>query len=383
MKETQSKLKIAMLGHKRIPSREGGIEIVVEELATRMVKQGHDVTVYNRSGHHVAGKEYDTDVKKVKEYKGVRVRRVPTIERKGLAAISSSFFAAICATFGGYDVIHYHAEGPSVMVVIARLFRKRTVVTIHGLDWQRAKWGKGAVKYLKLGEKFAAKYADEVIVLSENVKQYFKDTYQREVLFIPNGITEPEHKPAETIEQKWKLKERGYVLYLGRIVPEKGIHYLIEAYKQSTTNCPLVIAGGSSDTDEYMKELKRLASGDERIIFTGFVQGQILEELYSNAYVYVLPSELEGMPLSLLEAMSYGNCCLVSDIPECTQVIGEYGVVFRCGDVASLKEKLDLLLADSDEVEKYRTKAKEYVLKNYNWEQIVEQTLEVYKKVKT
>ena len=377
----QRKMKIAMLGHKRIPSREGGIEIVVEELATRMVRYGHEVTVYNRSGHHVAGKEFDTNVKKVKEYRGVRVRRVPTIEMKGLAAITSSFFAAICATFGRYDVIHFHAEGPSVMVVIARLFRKRTVVTIHGLDWQRAKWGKGAVKYLKLGEKLAAKYADEVIVLSENVKQYFKDTYGRDVLFIPNGITGPEQKQPEVIAQKWKLEKRKYILFLGRIVPEKGIHYLIEAYKQTETECPLVIAGGSSDTDEYMTELRKLAGGDKRIIFTGFVQGQELEELYSNAYLYTLPSELEGMPLSLLEAMSYGNCCLVSDIPECSQVVGEYGVTFKCGDVTSLKEKLEFLLSCPEDTEKYRMSAKDYVLERYNWDRIVEQTVALYYKV--
>lgn len=373
------KLKIAMLGHKRIPSREGGIEIVVEELATGMVKKGHSVTVYNRSGHHVAGKEFDENAKKVKEYKGVRIRRVPTIEMKGLAAISSSFFAALRATFGGYDVIHFHAEGPSVMVIISRLFRKRVIVTIHGLDWQRAKWGKGAVKYLKLGEKFAAKYANEVIVLSENVKQYFKDTYNRDTIFIPNGINKPECKPVDVIGQKWNLKEREYILYLGRIVPEKGIHYLIEAYKQTDTDYPLVIAGGASDTKEYMEELKQLAGDDKRIIFTDFVKGQELAELYSNAYLYVLPSELEGMPLSLLEAMSYGNCCLTSDIPECTEVIGEHGVNFRCSDVDSLKEKLTVLLNNPEMTEGYRKAASDYILKKYNWETVVEQTLEVYK----
>ena len=289
-------------------------------------------------------------------------------------------FATVRALFGSFDCIHFHAEGPSVMVTIAHLFRKRTIVTIHGLDWQRAKWGKGAVKYLKLGEKFAAKYADEVIVLSENVKQYFKDTYGRDVLFIPNGITEPEQRQPEMITQKWKLKKRGYVLYLGRIVPEKGIHYLIEAYKQTGTELPLVIAGGSSDTDEYMGELKKLAEGDNRIIFTGFVQGQELEELYSNAYIYTLPSELEGMPLSLLEAMSYGNCCLVSDIPECSQVVGEYGVTFKCGDVTSLREKLALLLDRPEETERYRMSAKDYVLERYNWDRIVEETLALYYK---
>ena len=153
--EKDGKLNIAMLGHKRIPSREGGVEIVVEELATRMVSNGHKVTAYNRSGHHVSGKEFDTSKKKVKEYKGVRIKKVLTIEMKGLAALSSSFFAALKATFGRYDVIHFHAEGPSVMTIIAKLSRKKIIVTIHGLDWQRAKWGKGAVKYLKMGENLA------------------------------------------------------------------------------------------------------------------------------------------------------------------------------------------------------------------------------------
>ena len=379
MKETQSGLKIAMLGHKRIPSREGGIEIVVEALATRMVEHKHHVTVYNRGGHHVAGKEFDDATFNIKDYKGVCIRRVPTIDVKGLAAISSSFFAAISATFGGYDVIHFHAEGPSVMVVISRLFRKRTVVTIHGLDWQRAKWGKSGVAYLKFGEKMAAKYADEVIVLSENVGKYFKNTYNRDTVFIPNGIEKPEIKSANLIEKKWGLEGKKYILYLGRIVPEKGIHYLIEAYKQIATEYPLVIAGGASDTEGYMEQLRRLAGGDERIVFTGFVQGIELEELYSNAYVYVLPSELEGMPISLLEAMSYGNCCLVSDIPECAEVVGQQGVTFNCSDVVSLREKLELLLKEPELVERYCQSAQKYILEKYDWEKVVDQTLEVYK----
>ena len=379
MKDVQAALKIAMLGHKRIPSREGGIEIVVEELAIRMVERGHRVTVYNRDGHHVAGKEYDTYHKSLKEYKGVSIFKVPTIKIKGIAAISSSFIAALYATFGKYDIIHFHAEGPSVMVLIAHLFKKRTIVTIHGLDWQRAKWGKSGVKYLKLGEKVAAKYADEVIVLSENVQQYFKDTYNRDTLFIPNGIVKPQLRATDMIAQNWALKEKGYILYLGRLVPEKGIHYLIEAYKQIETTYPLVIAGGSSDTDKYMNQLKQLASGDERIIFTGFVQGQMLEELYSNAYIYVLPSEMEGMPLSLLEAMSYSNCCLVSNIPECAEVIGRHGFLFECSNVDSLKEKLSFLVNEPDLVEACRKNAQEYILEKYDWEQVVNQTLRVYK----
>lgn len=380
--EKDGKLNIAMLGHKRIPSREGGVEIVVEELATRMVSNGHKVTAYNRSGHHVSGKEFDTSKKKVKEYKGVRIKKVLTIEMKGLAALSSSFFAALKATFGRYDVIHFHAEGPSVMTIIAKLSRKKIIVTIHGLDWQRAKWGKGAVKYLKMGEKFAAKYADEVIVLSENVRKYFKEVYDRDTVFIPNGINEPDILPVERIKERWQLEGRQYILYLGRIVPEKGIHYLIEAYKQIHTDYPLVIAGGSSDTDEYFGELKKLSEDNKNIIFTDFVQGKELEELYSNAYVYVLPSDLEGMPLSLLEAMSYGNCCLVSDIPECAEVVEDKAFTFTHSNVESLKEKLDFILGNQELVAAYRQAAKDYILKKYDWDDVVLRTLALYEKKK-
>ncbi|MGN1115682.1 MAG: glycosyltransferase family 4 protein, partial [Candidatus Ornithomonoglobus sp.] len=168
------KLKIAMLGHKRIPSREGGVEIVVEELSTRMVSRGHSVTAYSRMGGHVSGKEYG--VTRLKEYKGVRLKKVLTVNKKGLAAMTSSFFAAVCAAFGRYDAVHFHAEGPCAMTWIPKLFGKRVIATIHGLDWQRAKWRGFATKYLKFGERMAVKCADEIIVLSKNVQQYFKDT---------------------------------------------------------------------------------------------------------------------------------------------------------------------------------------------------------------
>lgn len=207
------------------------------------------------------------------------------------------------------------------MCFLPKLFGIRTLVTIHGLDWQRSKWGGFASKYLKFGEKTAAKYADEIIVLSRSVQDYFKNEYGRDTVFIPNGVNAPEIRTASLITQKYKLEKDGYILYLGRIVPEKGIHYLIDAYSQIDTQMPLVIAGGSSHSQEYFEELKQKAQG-KNIIFTDFVQGRELEELYSNAYVYVLPSDLEGMPISLLEAMSYGNCCLTSDIPNAQRFAG-------------------------------------------------------------
>ena len=277
----KDRLRVAMFGQKRL-SREGGIEIVVKELCTRMTRDGCQVTCYNRSGHHVSGAKYD----RKNEYEGISQKFVPTIEKKGLAAVSSSAFAALYCALGKYDVIHIHAEGPAFFTWLPKLFGKRVVVTIHGIDWQREKWKSGfGSKFIRQGEKNAVKYADEIIVLSKGVKKYFMDTYGRETHFIPNGVNRPEVREAKLITDNFGLEKDSYILFLGRLVPEKGIRYLVEAFKNVKTDKKLVIAGGSSDTDSFMKELKELAKGDDRILFTGFVQGALLDELYSNAAV--------------------------------------------------------------------------------------------------
>ncbi len=369
-------MNIAMLGHKRIPSREGGVEIVVEELSVRMAEQGHAVTCYNRKGHHVSGREFDRQT--LSEYKGVRLKDVITIDKKGLAAMTSSFFAAIKAAIGKYDIVHFHAEGPCAMIWIPKLFGKRLVCTIHGLDHKREKWTGFAKKYILFGEKMAVRFADEIIVLSRGVQEYFEKTYGRKTVFIPNGVTMPENKNADLITSQFDLHKDGYILFLGRIVPEKGLRYLVEAFRKVNTDKKLVIAGGSSDTEDFWNELREMAQDDERIVFTGFVQGQLLEELYSNAYVYTLPSDLEGMPLSLLEAMSYGNCCLVSDIAECAEVVEDKAVTFAKGNVADLTEKLQWLCNASAGVLKYKKEAADFICRKYNWDKIVDRTLELY-----
>lgn len=374
------KLRIAMFGQKRL-SREGGIEIVVKELATRMVKKGHEVTCYNRSGHHVSGDEFDDTQEKV--YLGIKQKFVPTIEKKGLAAVSASFFAALYCAFGKYDVVHIHAEGPAFFCWIPKLFGKKVIVTVHGIDWQREKWKSGfASKFIRQGEKNAVKYSDEIIVLSKGVQTYFEDTYGRKTRFIPNGVTRPAIRHAEIITEKYGLIKDSYILFLGRLVPEKGIKYLLEAFKDVKTEKKLVIAGGSSDTDEFANELKKIAKGDARILFTGFVQGQELEELYSNAYIYTLPSDLEGMPLSLLEAMSYGNCCLVSDIDECTEVVENKALIFKKSDVNDLKKTLQEVCVRADAVETLKRQAADFICNKYNWDEIVQETLELYRRAK-
>lgn len=371
------KLKIAMFGQKRW-SREGGVEIVVKELCTRMVQKGCEITCYNRSGHHVSGAEYDV-ADTSNEYKEIHQKYVPTIEKKGLAAVSSSFFAAIYSAFGKYDVVHIHAEGPAFFSWIPKIFGKRVVVTIHGIDWQREKWKSGfGSKFIRQGERNAVKYADEIIVLSKGVQNYFKEKYNRNTWFIPNGVNNATVRKANLITEKFFLTKDSYILFLGRLVPEKGIRYLIEAYKNVKSDKKLVIAGGSSDTDSFMAELQNLAKDDNRIIFTGFVQGQMLEELYSNAYIYTLPSDLEGMPLSLLEAMSFGNCCLVSDIPECAEVVEDKALIFKKSDVNDLKIMLQYACNYPEKVLEMKKNAADFICKKYNWDDVVEKTIKLY-----
>ena len=381
-KKNGKRLRIAMIGHKRIPSREGGIEIVVEQLSVRLAALGHKVDAYNRYGHHVSGKKYDEEYGRGdrKYYKNVRIRIIPTFRSSKLNAIVYSFLATLRALFMPYDIIHYHAEGPCAVLWIPKLFRKRVIVTIHGLDWQRAKWGNFASFVIKFGEKMAAKYADEVIVLSENVKKYFKDTYGRETVFVPNAIDKPERMEPELITEKYGLEKNGYFLFLARIVPEKGAHYLIEAFRQIKTDKKLVIAGGSSQAMEYMEKVHRMAAEDERIIMTDFVQGQMLAELFSNAYAFVMPSDVEGMAITLLEAMSFGCCCLVSDICENTEVVEDKALTFQKSNVKDLRKKMEFLLEHPEIVEDYKSQSSDYICNKYNWDDVVEETLRVYQR---
>lgn len=364
-------MKIAMIGHKRVPSREGGVEVVVESLAVRMAALGHDVTVYNRSGRHVSGGE----TVKVKEYKGVKIKTVPTFQSGKLNAVVYSALASFFALFGGYDVIHFHAEGPCSMLWLPKMFGIRTVATIHGLDWQRSKWGGFAAKFLKFGEKTAAKLADRLIVLSEGTKEYFKENYGREAIFLPNGVEIQEAANLNIIQDKYGLEKDGYILFFARIVPEKGLHYLIEAFSRIDTDKKLVIAGGESHSAQYAQKIRDMAK-DERIIFTGFVEGNELWELLYGCRVYVLPSDIEGMPLTLLEAMGCGCDCLTSDIENNTSVLSEFGYTFKKGDAQDLKIQLERILSDKKQDKRAQL---EYIRKRFGWDEIVEKTLDIYK----
>ena len=363
-------MKIAMIGQKGIPSRAGGVEIHVEELAAGLVEAGAQVDVYCR-------RYYCKN--RVKMHRGIRLYYIPTISTKHLDAIIYTFFATVIALFRGYDIFHYHACGPSSLCWIPRLFGKKVVCTTHGLDWKRAKWGAIGQDYLKFGEKIIGKYANEIIVLNEPMQSYFQETYGRDTNVIPNGVGEPALLDADLIKSKWGLEKNSYILFLGRLVPEKGIHYLIEAYKQAGLTKKLVIAGGSSHSDDYVERLAAMSIDDDNIIMTGFVSGQTLEELYSNAFLYVLPSDVEGLPISLLEAMSYRRCCLVSDIKENAGTGQGRVFEFLHGEVTSLCEQLRAIdQMEPEAVERKGVEAAEYVLTTYRWSSVVDKTLQVY-----
>lgn len=374
-------MKIAMIGHKRIPSRSGGVEVVVEELSSRMVRKGHEVAVYNRN----------CGEKKIKEYRGAEIVEVRTFKKQALNAMVYSLFATLKVILKKYDVVHYHAEGPCAMIPLAKLFGKRVVATIHGLDWQRNKWGGFASKYIMFGEKMAAKHADKVIVLSKNVQNYFKETYNCDAVFIPNGINPVTIEPAEIIKEKFGLDKDEYILFLARITPEKGLDYLLEAYKELKTDKKLVIAGSIEPQTEYIRSVLEKAKGNDNIIFTDFASGKTLSELFSNCFVYVLPSDIEGMPMSLLEAVGYDARVIVSDIPENIDCLDGYGNYFEHGNAKSLKELLERCLENeqlkdndfkenlsSEQVQQMRAE----LIKKYDWDAITDRTLELYSSVK-
>ena len=370
-------MKVAMIGHKVVPSRRGGIETVLTTLCPLLVERGCTVSCYNRSGDKIENEYVGTVTNHT--YRGVQLKTAPTIPVRGVSAMLASFTAAFRAAFGRYDVVHFHAEGPCAALWLPKLFGKRCIATVHGLDWQREKWGKGfASKYIKFGEKVLVKYADEVIVLSQNAKDYFETTYGRKTVLIPNGITRPQRKDADLITKKYGLEKDSYICLVSRLTAEKGVHYLIDAYLRLHTDKKLVIAGDTSDTDKYVESLRQKAADNPNILFTGFISGRELEEIYSNAYAVCLPSDLEGMSLSLLEALAYGNAVVCSDIPENTSVAEDKAIYFAKGNTNDLAEKIDLLLNDRALADQLKAEASDFICEKYAWEDVADATYKVY-----
>lgn len=370
-------MKIAFIGQKGIPTRSGGVERHAEELAIRLRRAGHSVTVYGRRSYGIPKRSV---------YKGVTVLAVPSIPTKNLDAITATFLGVVHILFHSYDVVHFHGIGPASLSWIVRLLKWRTLVvgTFHSMDYDHSKWGWFAKKYFHFGERITCGVPHTTIVISRSLQRYTQKAHNREAMYIPNGC-DVQSVTSEKALTRLGLKKQRYLLSVSRLVKHKGIHFLIEAFKrlEDTNRLPnnfkLVIVGASSKTDEYVKYLKFIAKGRTNIIFTGERSGLSLKELFSHAYAFVQPSLSEGLSIALLEAMGYGLAPLVSDIPENREAIGECGFEFASGNTDALEERLAYILNKPKEVQRVAGMAKKRALAEYHWDAIAQKTGELYR----
>jgi glycosyltransferase involved in cell wall biosynthesis len=369
-------MKIAFIGQKGIPAVSGGVEKHVEKLATRLAAQGQEVSVYVRSHY--------TDPS-LTEYEGVKLIHIPSIHTKHLDAISHALFATVHALFQNYDVVHYHSIGPSVLSILPRIFRPgmRVVATFHSRDYFHQKWNVVARLCLRFAEKMTCTVPERTIVISETLQKYAEREYQKKFTFVPNGAEVAFESDTEVLNE-WGLRPKRYILSVSRLVAHKGIHYLIKAFNEleDTNKLPnnfkLVIVGAPANTEEYATFLKLLVRGRRNILLVGEQTGKTLEELFSHAYLFVQPSEDEGLSLALLEAMGHGLMPIVSDIPANREAIGSTGAFFPSKDVDGLKKELAYFINRSDEVTAFGKLAEERVRTQYGWDAIACRTLEVY-----
>ncbi len=358
-------LQIAFIGGRGLVSKYSGIETYYEEVGKRLAGMGHQVTVYCRT--------YFTPA--LREHNGMRIVRLPTIRSKHLETVLHTFLSTLHAITQPYDVVHYHALGPALFSFIPRLAGKKTMVTVQGLDWQRRKWGRLASIVLRLGERAAVRLPSATMVVSRTLRQHYWDQHGAETTYVPNGgLLREQRMPDEIFN--WGLKPGNYILFLGRFSPEKGCHLLIEAYERLDTNVKLVMAGAGSYCDAYSGELRKHAG--ERVKLLDWVSGDALDELLTNAMLFVLPSELEGLSLALLDAMGAGLCVLASDVPENREAIEDSGFTFRRGDAADLSERLQFLIANPAVREAAGEAAKRRVREEYQWNKIAAQIEEFY-----
>ena len=361
-------MKIAHIGSRGFPGFNAGVEKCLEEICPRLTARGHDVTLYCSNEVRTAEPIYKNTI----------VKRTAAIPTKHLETFSRVALAAGQSLFESYDIVHFHSIGPALLSGISRMGRAKTVVTVHGLDWERAKWGPLARWTLKVGEVSSILFPHQTIVVSKYLLRYFEEHYHKKVIYIPNGVTPYLPFDPAIIKEKFGLGSRNYILFAARLTPEKECHMLIEAYKKIKTNKKLVIAGAQWHSEGYEAQLHRQARGHPGIIFTGWAEGDLMRELYSNAYLFCLPSTVEGLSLALLEAMSYGVCPLVSDITENLDVIENHGVSFETENVVDLRAKLEDLLNHPEKTENYGRSAKRHVAERYSWDDVTFELEKVY-----
>lgn len=361
-------MRIAYVAVKGLP-KGGGVEKVTEEIGSRMVDRGHEVIAYS-------SRDYGT-VDGV--YKGIEVRTVPSINSKSLHKLSICFHATrdVIAR-GETDIVHFHAVGPSVFAILPRVAGIPAVVQAHGVEWKRDKWGFAGRTFFKLADYSVVYFPNAATAVSKVQRDYFRERFGHEVVYIPNGVSPVERRPAMWLIDQGIVPDR-YILFAARLVEEKGAHFLIEAFRKIDTGMQLVIAGDAAHAERYKARLRGLAGGDTRIRFVGFVTGTPMEELFSNAYLFCLPSTLEGLPVALLEAMNYGNCCVASDIPENIEVLEDHGYLFRNRDPGDLLRVLSELAADPGRVARKKEAARRHVEQNYSWDRAADEMEALYR----
>lgn len=371
-------MRIAFIGQKGIPTKSGGVEKHVEELAVRLRREGHTVTVYGRRSYGIPRKSV---------FRGVLVLAMPSIATKNFDAITATFFGVLHILFHSYDIVHFHGIGPASLAWIIRLFKWNTLIvgTFHSQDYDHAKWSWFAKKYFHFGEWVVCRIPHTTIVISQSLRRYVFKKYDRKATYIPNG-SDVHPIPSEKALFRLGLKKQRYLLSVSRLVKHKGIHFLIEAFKrlEDTNRIPnnfkLVIVGASAQTDDYVKYLKFISRGRKNIVFTGEKSGLTLQEIFSHAYAFVQPSMSEGLSIALLEAMGYGLAPLVSDIVENKEAIGEYGFDFQSGNIEDLEEKLAYILNKPEEVKRMGQLAQKRALTEYHWDAIARKTVNLYRK---
>ncbi|MFA5644340.1 MAG: glycosyltransferase family 4 protein [Patescibacteria group bacterium] len=363
-------MKIYIIGQKGIPAVGGGVETHVDNLAVKLAKLGYEVFAYTRHNY---------SDRKIKEYQGVKLISLPSIKTKNLDAISHTFLACLDFVFRRKaDVIHFHSIGPASLIWLVKLFRPKmkVVFTFHSQCYYNTKWGGLAKIYLAIGERVGCRLADEVIVVSKTLKKYVEEKYNRAVNYIPNGVNLPKPSPAKIITEKWNLEKDSYILSVSRIVKNKGLEYLIEAYKKIKTDKKLVIVGDGDFSDKLIA----LAENNPNIIFTGRQSGETLNELFSNARLFIQPSEAEGLSISLLEAVSYQLPVLISDIEANLEVMGEDSFSFKNKNVEDLEKKLGMFLngENAEALDKNIKNVYNKIMSEYNWDNIIKSTINLY-----
>ncbi|MEM9169552.1 MAG: glycosyltransferase family 4 protein [Pseudomonadota bacterium] len=370
MSDARTGYKIAQIGGRGVPNVSGGVERVLEAIAPRLVARGHDVTVYCA----------ERDGERPRAWRGVTLKYAPSLRTKHFDTLFRSLFATVREIFSDTDIIHFHAAGSAPLALLARLAGKRVVTTIHGRDFQRAKWGAVGKAALQFGEWAAVKLPHATVVVGQDLKETLDAIHDADVTFIANGAELLERRPADIINREYGLGEGDYILYLARLVPEKNAHILIDAYRQLADKGgkKLVIAGPTWHSEDYAERLRTIADGDPNVIFTGEALDQKLDELFSNAYAFVLPSQIEGMSLGLLTAMAYGSCVVVSDIPANANVVGDAGLVVETGSVEALRDGLARLIAEPDLQADYQRRARAHIGAEYDWDRIADRWVGVY-----